>query len=53
MKENFNISVGKLKKYFKAEYLLEVLRENDRFITPERSPVTRKGAFNNEENIDR
>jgi hypothetical protein len=26
VKENFNISVGKIKKYFKADYLLDLLR---------------------------
>ncbi len=32
MKENFNISIGKLKKLFKAKYLLELLTQPDAFI---------------------
>ena len=31
MKENFNISIGKLKKFFKAKYLLELLKSQDAF----------------------
>ncbi len=34
-KDNFNISVGKLKIFFRAEYLLELLREKDRFLNME------------------
>lgn len=44
MKENFNISMGKLKKFFRAKYLIELLKSPDSLTKiSETSPLKKKG----------